>query len=64
MDSYKYNILEKYGHTAPKRQQVSPHKHRPINYGAKQQLAQTEDDSPALHDKGVKQIQCIIGALL
>ena len=35
----------------------------PINYGSKQNIVHTEDDSPALYDKGIKQIQGIVGAL-
>ena len=64
MGGYIDGVLTKYGHPAPKKQQLSPHKHRPINYGTKQQMSHTEDDSPALDDKGVKRIQGIVGALL
>ena len=41
-----------------------PHKHRPIDYGATQQLVQTTDTSKPLNEKGIKRIQGIVGALL
>ena len=34
----------------PKKPQYSPHKHRPINYGATQKIVQTTDTSPPLND--------------
>ena len=55
---------KKYGHLTPKKPQHSPHKHRPIHYGATQQLVQPTDDSPTLNDKGIKIVQGIFGALL
>ena len=39
-------------------------KHRPINYGATQQLLQPTDTRPPLNEKGIKRIQGIVGALL
>ena len=48
----------------PKKKQYSPHKHRPINYGATQQLVQPTDSSPSLNEKGIKINQGIVGALL
>ena len=33
-------------------------------YGAKQQMAQPGDTSPYLDDKGIKQVQGIVGALI
>ena len=64
MDNYIDDVLAKYGHPASKKQHLSTHKHRPINYGTKQQIAHTEYDRPALDDKCIKQIQGIVGALL
>ena len=43
---------------------MSPHKHRPIDYGATQQLVQPTDTSKPLNEKGIKRIQGIVGALL
>ena len=37
-----------------KKPQHSPHKHRPIDYGATQKLVQPTDDSPPLNDIGIK----------
>ena len=47
-----------------KKPQLSPHKHRPIDYGATQQLVQPTDTSKQLNEKGIKRIQGIVGALL
>ena len=47
-----------------KKPQLSPHKHRPIHYGATQQLVQPTDTSKPLNEKGIKRIQGIVGALL
>ena len=64
MDNYIDDVLAKYGNPAPKIQHLSPHEHHPINYGAKQKMAHTEDDSPAWDEKCVKQVQGIVGDLL
>ena len=58
------DIRKKYGHLPPKKPQYSPHKHRPIDYGSKQQIVQRTDTSPYLYDKGIKRIQGIVGELL
>ena len=44
--------------------QLSPHKHREIQYGAKIQTAIDVDTSPTLDAKGIKRVQQIVGALL
>ena len=49
---------------ATKKNQFSPNKHRPIDYGATQQLLQLTDTSQPLNEKGIKRIQGIVGALL
>ena len=65
----------KYGwiHIGPQKQisthetlkpQLSPHKHRPIDYGATQQLVQPTDTIQPLNEKGIKIIQGIMGDLL
>ena len=46
MDGYILDLRNKYQHMAPKKPQYSPHKHRPINYGATQQLVQPADTIP------------------
>ena len=63
MDGHINDVLAKYGHPAPKKQQLSPQNHCPIKYDAKQQMARTGDDISELDDKGVKRIQGIVGAL-
>ena len=47
-----------------KKPQYSPHKHRPINYGATQQLVKPTDTSPPLNEKGIKRSPGIVGAFL
>ena len=64
MDGYIMYLRNKYGHLTPKKLQYSHHKHRPINYGAKQQIVQPIDTSPSLDDNGIKRVQGIFGALL
>ena len=64
MDGYILELRNKYGHLTPKKPQHSPHKHRPIDYGAKHQLVQPTDYSPPLNDKGIKIFQGIVGELL
>ena len=63
MDGYILDIRNKYGHLAPKKTQYSPHKHRSIDYGAKQQIVQPTDTSPPHNDKGIKRVQGLFGAL-
>ena len=62
MKGYIDTLLIKYGHPRPKKPQLSPHKHREINYGAKDQLTPEEDTTPALDEAGTKRIQGIVGA--
>ena len=57
-------MLLKYGHPFPKKPQLSPHKHREISYGAKEQLAPEDDTSPSLGHQGTKRVQDIVSALL
>ena len=64
MDVYMLYLRKKYGHPTPKKPQYSPHKHRPINYGAKQDISQPKYNSPYLYDKGVQKFQGIVGALI
>ena len=62
--NYIENLLLKFGHPKPTKPQHSPHKHREIKYGAKEQLTQVEASSPALDLTGVRRIQAIIGTSL
>ena len=64
MKKYISNILIKHDHPMPLKPQLSPHKHREIQYGAKIQAAIDVDTSPPLDAKGIKQVQQIVGALL
>ena len=64
MDGYILDLRNKFQHMRPKKPQYSPQKHRPIDYGATQQLLQPTDTSPLLNEKGIKKIQGIVGALL
>ena len=64
MDGYIAEVLQKYNHPTPRKAQHSPHAHREIIYGAKQQLIPDDDTSERLDEKRVKRIQGIIGSLL
>ena len=64
MDGYIDKLLIKYNHTIPTKPQLSPHRHREIVYGAKEQLTLEEDTSPALNASSIKRVQAIVGALL
>ena len=64
MDGYIAKFLLKYGHPSPKKPQLSPHKHREVIYGAKEQLAPEDDTTPPLDSQGTKRVQVIVGALL
>ena len=64
MNVYIDKLLMKYGHPHPSKAQISPHKHREVTNGAKEQLNPEEDKSPPLEKEGTKLIQGILGALL
>jgi hypothetical protein len=65
MDGYITEVRIRFGHKDPTKQQHSPHKHRPITYGAKAQLVTDEaDTSPPLDAAGIKRVQGIVGCLL
>ena len=48
----------------PLKPQLSPHKHREIQYGAKIQTAIDVDSSPPLDAKGIERVPQIVGVLL
>ena len=64
MNRYIQDIRIKYDHQDPNKPQLYPHAHRPITYGAKQQMALPEDTSVKLDSKGIKHVQGIVGALI
>ena len=64
MDGYIARVLLRYGHPSPKKPQLSPHKHREVIYGAKEQLTPEDDITPPLDSQGTKSVQGIISALL
>ena len=64
MDRYIAKVLLNYGHPRPKKPQLSPHKHREVIYGEKDQLAPEDDTTPPLDSQGTKCVQGIVGALL
>ena len=63
MEGYIKTLIIKYGHAAPGKPQLSPHKYIPIQYGAKVQHLAPANTSPPLDAAGVKRVQGIAGAL-
>jgi hypothetical protein len=57
-------MLIKHDHPMPLKPQLSPHKHREIQYGAKFQQAMDEDTSPPLNTYGIKRVQQFFGSLM
>ena len=51
--NYIQDLLIRVGHPMPSKKQLSPHKHRGIVYGAKEQYAHVKSSSPSLDEKGV-----------
>ena len=64
MNLYIDKLIMKYGHSRPLKSQLSPHKHREVTYGSKEQLTPEEYNSPPLDKEGTKRIQGIFEALL
>ena len=64
MKVYIAKVLLKYGNPIPKKPQLSPHKHREVIYGAKEQLAHEDDTTQPLDSQGTKRVQGIVGDLL
>eukprot|EP00957_Ditylum_brightwellii_P187944 14309649-Ditylum_brightwellii.AAC.1 len=63
MPGYIDKARIKFGHPLPKRPQHAPHKHVPIQYGAKTQWVE-EDLTEPLKQMEIKKIQDIVGTLL
>ena len=64
MNKYIHNLLVKFDHLKPLKPQLSPHKHREIQYGAKVQKSMEDDTSAPLDAAGIKHVQGIVRALL
>ena len=64
MNGYIDKLLIEYGHSQPRKSQLSPHKHCAVTYGAKEQLTSEEYKTIPLDKEGTKRIQGIFGALL
>ena len=64
MANYIANLLVKYNHPKPRKPQYSPHAHRKIVYGTKEQLLPDNDTSHPLTDAATKRVQGIVGSLL
>lgn len=64
MRDYVKNLLLKHDHPAPRKPQLSPHRHTPIRFGATQQFDPDPNDSAPLNIDEVKHVQSIVGALL
>ena len=63
MDGYIQKLRQKYDHPNPKKPQLSPHAHIPIDYGANQQISTPEYTSKTLDKKGIYWVQGIVWAL-
>eukprot|EP00804_Cyclotella_cryptica_P001892 CCRYP_007355-RA/>CCRYP_007355-RA protein AED:0.47 eAED:0.41 QI:0/-1/0/1/-1/0/1/0/271 len=64
MDTYISTLLLKYNHPQPFKPKRTPHKHREIIYGAKEQFLPDKDTIPPLDAADIKRIQGIVGSLL
>ena len=64
MKEYIAKVFLKYGNPIPKKSQLSPHKHRELIYGSKEQLAPEDDTTTPLDSQGTKRVQGIVGDLL
>jgi hypothetical protein len=64
MPGYLDKAYIRFNHEKPMKIQNSPHPHVPPNYGAKQQYAKEEIDSPVLSKEDTKYIQAVTGTLL
>ena len=64
MNLYIDKLIMKYGHSRTCKSQISPHKHREVTYGAKEQPTPEEDKIPPLDKEDTKCIHGIVGELL
>ena len=63
MDDYITNLCTKLDHPTHKKNQHYPHRHTPINYGAKFQCAAETHISPLLNNSGKLPIQQLVGSI-
>ena len=63
MYDYIANLRAKFDHPTPKNPQYSPHRHTPINYGAKVQYSAATFSSLPLNNSGKLRIQKLVGAI-
>ena len=64
MDGYTDNLILTFGHKAPSKPQISPHRHHKFVYGSNHHLVVEEDTSPKITKAGIKRVQAIVGELL
>ena len=64
MSGYIKKALAHFKLTTPKKQQHSPFRCAPKKYGAAAQEPLPHDDSPKMDEKGIKQIQQLVGTIL
>eukprot|EP00957_Ditylum_brightwellii_P193765 14755466-Ditylum_brightwellii.AAC.1 len=60
MPGYIHNILVKFQHAIPNRQQDAPHKHIPPQYEQTIQYAIKDDPLPTLPATKIKRIQAVV----
>ena len=63
VDGYIQQLRQKYDHPNPNNPKLSPHVHRPIEYGANPQISTPEDTSNTLDTKGINRLQVIFVVL-
>ena len=64
MPGYVEQALVRLKHQRPRKPQHQPYPHVPPKYGAKNQFAKQEDESPLLDKSGKKVVQEVCGTLL
>ena len=64
MKGYVLKALQRFEHTKPVRPQYAPHRWTKPQYGAKQQMVEPEDTSPALEKEQIKRLMEVIGTFL
>ena len=63
MEDYIVKLRAKFYYPTPKKPQHSPHRHTPINYGAKTQYATKTPNSPSLNKYDKLRIKQLIGSI-
>ena len=62
MPTYVREMLHRFNHPMPSRPEHAPHRFTRIQHGAGPQLAEADDDSPPLDDKGINLVQQKVGS--